>query len=110
MPEMESFMDVVALIYFYYSGNIEIKYEEWDGAENRRDGAERTWPSTRLDIYKHSLRPDVRDCPWGNCRTSRHSGLDPESSSFIADIRLTGTPGTAGRTLFCHACYENLAA
>ena len=28
--------------------------------------------------------------------TTRHSGLDPESSSFITDIRLTGSPGKAG--------------
>ncbi len=59
---------------------------------------------------KHSLRPDVRDCPWGTAATSRHSGLDPESSSFIADIRLTGSPERQGRTLFCHACCDNLAA
>ncbi len=52
--------------------------------------------TTRLDFTKHSLRPDVRDCPWGTAATSRHSGLDPESSSFIADIRLTGSPGKGG--------------
>lgn len=53
--------------------------------------------TTRLDIYKTLVKAGRQGLPvGGTAATSRHSGLDPESSSFIADIRLTGSPGKAG--------------
>lgn len=52
--------------------------------------------TTRLDIYKTLVKAGRQGLPVGTAATSRHSGLDPESSSFIADIRLTGSPGKAG--------------
>ena len=52
--------------------------------------------TTRLDIYKTLVKAGRQGLPVGELQQHLAIPADPESSSFIADIRLTGSPGKAG--------------